>query len=308
MKKAILTALLILIILLLSTAQADTVTIAGREYDASLETLDLSKVTIPDVNKLEEALCAMPNLTYVDLSFTGLSYEVLAALRERMAERNVKIVWTIRFDKYTVRTDATAFSTLHSTGDKRLGQNVLRVLSYCTDLKALDLGHNDITDASFVEPLTQLRVLILSDNHIKDLSMLAGKPLQYLEAFNNGLTDISWLEDCETLIDLNLCLNHITDLSPLYQLPNLKRIYISSYKANEPSQAAVDEFLSWQQENLEAWNFTSQYPTLYGWREDNKGVGHPRYEIVKAIFKEGVYYDFDYVLREDQYVYLFKKK
>ena len=308
MKKDILTVLLLLLILLVSAAQADTVTIAGKEYDTSLETLDLSRTAIPDVNKLEEALCAMPNLTYVDLSSTGLSNEVLAALRERMAERGVKIVWTVRFDTYTVRTDATAFSTLHSTGDRRLGQAVLRVLSYCTDLKALDLGHNYITDASFLEPLTQLRVLILSDNRIKDLSVLAGKPLQYLEAFNNGLTDISWLEDCETLIDLNLCLNHITDLSPLYQLPNLKRVYISSYKANEPSKAAIDEFLSWQQENLEAWNFTSQYPTLYGWREDSHGIGHPRYEIVKAMFKEGVYYDFNYVLREDQYVHLFKDK
>ena len=37
-------------------------------------------------------------------------------------------------------------------------------------------------------------------------------------------------------------------------------------------------------------------------------TGHPRYEIIKAMFKEGVYYDFNYVLREDQYVHLFKNK
>ena len=115
MKKVILTALLMLLILLVAAAQADTVTIAGKEYDASLETLDLSRVAIPNVNKLEEALCAMPNLTYVDLSSTGLSNEVLAALRERMAEHGVKIVWTLRFDAYTIRTDATAHCTLPAT-------------------------------------------------------------------------------------------------------------------------------------------------------------------------------------------------
>ena len=58
----------------------------------------------------------------------------------------------------------------------------------------------------------------------------------------------------------------------------------------------------------EAYEFWTDIPTLYGWRGDENGPGHPRYEIIKAMFHENVYYDFDTVLRPEQYVYLYKKK
>ena len=307
MKKALFALLMLAVLLFAAAACADTVTIEGKEYDAAADTLDLSRVIVTDPDALEATLSAMPNLTYVDLSYCGLSNETLALLRTRMAEKGVKIVWTLRFDAYTVRTDATAFSTLHSSKDKRLGEGVLSVLQYCTELKALDLGHNWIFDVSFLEPLTELRVVVLSDNRISDLSVLQGRPLEYLEAFNNRITDISFLAGCDTLMDVNLCLTHITDLSPLYDLPNLKRVYISSRNKGEPPQPEIDALL-FRHPDLEEYNFTSQYPTLYGWREDDHGVGHPRYEIVKAIFKESTYYGFDYVLRPEQYVHLFKNK
>lgn len=305
MKKFCCAALLFLLLLTgLALAENDQVIIAGSAYDAGLETLDLSRVVLSDEKALEEALCAMPNLKWVDLSFCGLKNQTLADLRARMAERGVTVVWTLKFDAYTLRTDATAFSTLHSSKDKRLGNDTLSVLQYATALRAVDLGHNWLTDISFLAPLDQLRVVIVSDNRIKDLSPLDGKPLEYLEAFNNGISDISFLADCDTLMDVNLCLTRIKDLSPLYKLPNLKRVYVSSI-GSELTKDEVNEFLSYQQETLEAYHFFSRYPTLYGWREDERGVGHPRYEIVKAMFKEGVYYDFDTVLRPEQYVHLF---
>ena len=306
MKKGLAIALLgcLLLICGLSGAMAEQVTIAGAAYDKNVSRLDLTHVKIEDVQALEAALCDMPNLTEVDLSYCGLKNQTLADLRERMAERGVKVVWTLKFDSYTLRTDATAFSTLHSSKDKRLGEDTLGVLQYATELKAVDLGHNWIFDISFLQPLKDLRVVILSDNRISDLSPLDGKPLEYLEAFNNRLSDISFLADCDTLIDINLCLTHVSDLSPLYRLPHLKRVYISS-KTGDLTKAEIEDFLSYRQDNLEAYNFYSQYPTSYGWREDDRGVGHPRYEIIKAMFKEGVYYDFDTVLRPDQYVHLF---
>ena len=289
MKKTIIALLLLLS--LACAARAETVTIAGREYDAALEALDLSRVTISDVDALEEALCAMPNLTWVDLSFCRLRYATLAELRDRMAARGVKVVWTVRFGDFTVRTDATAFSTLHSGGNKTMEEDDFLPLQYCTDLIALDLGHNRIFTIDFIAPLTKLRVVILSDNHITDLSPLDGKPLEYLEAFNNRVQDISWLADCETLVDLNLCLTHVSDLTPLYDLPNLRRVYISSTNNRDLSQEEIDAFLAYKGEDLEAWNFFSQYPTEYGWRETN-GVLHPRYEVIKRMFSTGVYIPF----------------
>ncbi|MBQ4224266.1 MAG: leucine-rich repeat domain-containing protein, partial [Prevotella sp.] len=43
---------------------------------------------------------------------------------------------------------------------------------YCTKLKGLDLGHNAITDISFIENMPHLRVLILADNDLTDISPL----------------------------------------------------------------------------------------------------------------------------------------
>ena len=50
-------------------------------------------------------------------------------------------------------------------------------LQYCTDLIALDLGHNGIDDLSWLEPLQNLQLLILSDNRMKDITPHPGSPL-----------------------------------------------------------------------------------------------------------------------------------
>ena len=105
-------SLLICIILLFLPAvlaeNAATVVIEGVAYDASLASLDLTKVKITDMDALEDALSQMPNLTFVDMSYCGVSNEKMAQLRSRWADKGVKIVWTLKFDSYTLRTDATA--------------------------------------------------------------------------------------------------------------------------------------------------------------------------------------------------------
>ena len=135
---------------------------------------------------------------------------------------------------------------------------------------------------------------------------MQSKPLEYLEIFNTHVSDISFLRGCDTLLDINLCHTWVGDLSPLYHLKNLKRIWMGD--APMMTLAERKRFLSYQQENLEAYDFWTDIPTLYGWRGDENGPGHPRYEIIKAMFKEGVYYDFNTVLRPDQYVVLRRKK
>ena len=65
----------------------------------------------------------------------------------------------------------------------RLTSADIEVLKYCTDLQALDLGHQAITDISVIgDYLTQLRILILVDNKVNDLTPLSKlKHLHYLE-------------------------------------------------------------------------------------------------------------------------------
>lgn len=311
MRKLLICALLLLALCLaapmLGSAAHAEVMIEGLPYDRYASRLDLTGLRVTDVEALKETLRSMPRLREADLTDCNLSDEALDSLRQELAEYRVKIVWTLTVGKnYRLRTDAWVFSTQHSSNDHRLEDKDVACLRYATELRALDLGHNWIFDISFVEPMTQLRVVVLSDNRITDFSPLAGKPLEYLEIFNNKVSDISFLEGCDTLLDLNICDTHVADLSPLYQLKSLKRLWVGDMK--EVTAAERDRFLSYQKENMEAYNFWTDIPTMYGWRGDEKGPGHPRYEIVKAMFHEGVYYDFDTVLAPEQYVVLNKNK
>lgn len=311
MKKLIALALAALLLAGCAPASAGTYPVYPGWYDDSwldqeTGTLTLTGLVAPSYEWLEESLLLVPGLKAADLSYCNLSYEALAKLREEMAPRGIKIIWTVSLNYgYAVRTDAQVFSTLHSSKDARLENKDVDCLRYCTDLIALDLGHNWIIDAGFLEPLKNLRVLILADNRIEDLSCLKGKPLEYLEIFNTHIRDLSFLEGCDTLLDLNICLTYVSDLSPLYHLKNLKRVW-----AGNNERITLKErkrFLSYQQKNLEAYDFWVDVPTIEGWRGDEEGPGHPRYEIIKAMFKEGVYYDFNTVLRPEQYVVLRRK-
>ena len=129
---------------------------------------------------------------------------------------------------HTVRTDDTAFSTLHNkycTGHTDVDFSVLR---YCRNLQALDIGHNKVTDISFLYDLPHLKVLILALNNISDITPIGSlKELEYLEIFRNYITDISPLANCENLVDLNLCNNTIRDYTPLMGLTKLRRLWIA---------------------------------------------------------------------------------
>ena len=88
-----------------------------------------------------------------------------------------------------------------------------------------------MTDLSVIgEYLTELRVLILADNKITDLSPLANlKHLHYLEFFVNRVTDLSPLAECRELVDLNISYNYgIYDITPLLDLPLLERLWLES--------------------------------------------------------------------------------
>ena len=198
--------------------------------------------------------------------------------------------FSIQIAEHNLRTDMTAFSTLHNNKSPKHTSLDFDVLRYCTRLEGLDLGHNDITDISFIENLTEIKVLILALNQIEDISVLSKlENLEYLEIFRNKIRDISPLAGLTNLLDINLGYNYISDYTPLYALKNLERLWLyqsNGYSAGPMKRATLRDIQEQLPNSLI--NGVSA-GTGGGWRE------HPRYDTIFDIFKSSVYKPFDAV-------------
>lgn len=209
-----------------------TAVLAGQEYETSIETLDLNKKKIGDLTEFDQALALFPKLTKVEMCGCGISNEDMAALCE--SHPSIKFAWRVYLGQWSLRTDDVAFSVLIvNYKHKRLRTPDVQVLKYCPDLQALDLGHQALTDLSWIpEYVPELRILILADNAISDLTPLAQlKHLHYLEFFVNRVTDVTPLAQCKELVDLNISYNPIRDVTALYDLPIIERLWLESIQA-----------------------------------------------------------------------------
>ena len=220
------------------------VEIASKSVENNITKLDLTKATIDDLEKFTNALKMLPNLEYMDMSECNLSNEELANLREQFP--NIKIVWTIHLGKWKLKTDAVAFSVLITQFDYvRMKSEDIEVLKYCTDLQALDLGHQAITDISVIgDHLPDLRILILADNKISDISPLSKlKHLHYLELFINRISDLTPLIECKELVDLNLCYNTTVNFNTLIEndFPMLERLWIVGCRISSKNYKLLKE-------------------------------------------------------------------
>ena len=261
------------------------VTINGSKVDSDTVRLDLDALPRKvGVKNLTAALKALPKLTRVtmyDYRFSVKEMEgVLAAFPD------ITFDWTVRVGNYLVRTDATAFSTLKGRQDPRYTAKQLEPLKYCTKLEALDFGHNNVNDLSFLSYWPHLKRLIIIDSKypVTDLSPLAElHELEYVELFMQDITDLTPLANKPNLLDLNLCHNNVTDLTPLYSNTNLERLWISYNKnLTEEEVAAFKQAVPGCQ--VETVEYQS---TGAGWRE------HPRYFVLVESFKTRTYIPFE---------------
>lgn len=200
--------------------------------DAHTEFLDLNNQTIENPLEISKIIGMFDNLKTVEMCDTGVDNETMAEIRD--ANPSKKVIWKVYFNRWELRTDAVAFSTYKTLADDfYLTSEEARVLKYCTDLVALDIGHNAVLDVSFLEYMPNLKILILVDQfdrgtmeYLSDLSVLKNCPkLEYLEFFVGHVKDLSFLEYMPNMKDLNISYNPISDITYLKNLPNIERLF-----------------------------------------------------------------------------------
>ena len=261
------------------------VTILDRVFSTSAEHIDLgASVTDSAVDDVLDALTLFPNLKEVYMYESELSQ----ASMDRMFDgrKDLFFGWTIHMcrKKYNIRTDATAFSTLIGAPMNYYTQNDLYQLRYCKKLLGLDLGHNAITDIGFIENMPSLRVLILADNDLTDISPLAElEDLEYLEIFMNyHLTDYSPLSGLQNLKDLNIRCPGARKLTltadPFLTIDSLERFWGTSRVLSDDEVSRLTAALPDCQVMVTSTNSTDE-----GWRDNGK------YKIIKRMFENGVY-------------------
>ncbi|MBR6107110.1 MAG: hypothetical protein IKQ39_03790 [Oscillospiraceae bacterium] len=262
-----------------------TVHYGDEIYDSSITELDLSerKLTSDDLDELREVVSQLPNLEKLILIDCGLNNETLQEFQEEL--KDIKVVWRVYLGRWAVRTDQVAFSVLIVHYDyRRMTSNDIQVLKYCTDLRALDLGHQAISDLTVLgDYLPELRLLILADNQIRDISPIAKMThLHYLELFVNKIFDISPLKDLHELVDVNISYNYgLSDITPLLNSPMMQRIWLESTSVSGASFAKLRE--TYPEAKVVQYGSGS---VDQGWR-----WGNPRYEQMMDMWFNDYYGD-----------------
>ena len=270
----------LMLMLLCAGALGETLQFLNVTADTQQKHVDFGAKGVRDIEGLCAFLDQLPALERVDMYASKLTREQMDMLFERYPD--VFFGWTVKIGDHTVRTDITAFSTLHNRNSRFHDSDDVQVLRYCRNLKALDLGHNAIEDISFLRDLPELRVLMLGRNSVKDISVLSElKELEYVELFSNQIDDISSLMYLRKLKDLNLVNNHLRDIEVIAGMDNLERLWISMNGRLDKEQ------IKWLKKALPFCEIDSySHPTGGTWRE------HARYQVIHQMFKAMEYIPF----------------
>ena len=279
-------ALLLGLLLLCGAALAEEVSFGGVSFDRSAEAIDMGDRPVENFKDFIAFLQEFPNLKKVDMYATGITAENVEKLEN--AFPGITFGWYLKMMRYHfVRTDADAYSALDGSHPRHTDEE-FKLLKYCPGLLALDLGHNDIREASFLRSMPDLRLLILAENpNLHCLELISTlQDLEYLELFSCGIEDISPLTALTGLMDLNLSNNRVKDWRPLKEMKWLRRLWISGMctgNRKKPELTAEE-----RQELEEALPYTeimyTGEPTANGWRWLSKNVPAPHYAVIREMF------------------------
>ena len=301
--KKILLSLLVTAALLFACASAEII-VWDRNVsaDTSAEYIDFGNTVVDDLELLESFLDQFPNLKKCDMFANYMSHAWAESLSARYP--NVEFGWTFRImctnkDPHIIRTDMTAFSTLHNNRSLQHTSADFSVLKYCRHLLALDIGHNAVDDLSFLYSLPRLRVLIIGRNQVTDLTPLASCPdLEYLEAFSNRIQSVRPLLACTRLMDLNIPNNRIQDPELFAQMRSLKRLWAFNYAWNGLNENHVSPAIrSAVREALPGcicdWSSSGTGGTWRTADGSENGPRIPHYDVIYRMFQSGTYIPFE---------------
>ena len=272
-------------------------TLYGTAQNLANETVNLSHVPVGDRGAaVTSVLPFMTRCTYLDMDTCGVGHEDMDAIRQAFPAVNV--VWRVNFKGYSVRTDCERILASKPSIAGELHDEDVVVLKYCNGCKYLDLGHNEsLTNIDFVYGMPNLEVAIIAMNPIRDLTPIAScKHLEYLETQTTSVTDLSPLAELKELRHLNICkLSGLTDISPLYNLPDLMRLWIGCITPIPAEQVArMQEIAPDCQIDTEVvdpttgdWRITGYIRVslpLYSDLDFEQEVFHPRYYLLQEQF------------------------
>lgn len=257
-------------------------TLYGKEVSTRDTVLDFNHIPVDDEGAaVRRVLPCMKECQTLDMDFCGVSSESMAAIRDDFPD--IDVIWRIWFGREcSVRTDCErilASSPTHCIADSNT-----KDLKYCTKVKYLDLGHNDLLhDFSFLAYMPDLEVAILAISGLKDLTPVGKcENLEYLEINSclNGM-DLSPLANCKKLHHLNICwLFRATGFRALGELKELERLWIG--KITQISKEDL-EYLREALPNTEI-NTTELTGCGGSWRENDDGTRTDRYELLRQQF------------------------
>ncbi len=209
-------------------------TLCGSPINAGSVNFDFSERKITDLTEFYRVLRFFPNVRYIYLGDISVPDEDVGKLNKAFPQTD--IVWLVEFARWQVRSDIKVFSTLIGASQRKTfdEKELYPLIAYCTELRALDLGHNHMSDISVLAGLEKLEVLILSGNTIDNIDAIASlKHLNYLEMFNcEKIEDLSPLANCTELEDLML--NNMGKIRNADVIENCKKLRLLYARNTEP--------------------------------------------------------------------------
>lgn len=202
-----------------------SLTVCGRQHNTDETALDLTGKAFA-LEDLQDILSAFYRLKRLTLGSVKLDNDSLDALNR--AYPHTDVVWNFRIGKITVSSDMTYFFPAKRYGTNLPDGQELQKLRYCPKLVAVDIGHSNAQDCSWLEGTPEMKYLILADTDISDLTPVGNlKKLVYLELFRLPVKDYSPLLGCTALQDLNIGMTH-ADPEPLSHMTWLHNLQWSN--------------------------------------------------------------------------------
>lgn len=184
---------------------------------------DKSDETKELIAEVEAAMAYFPDAEQVIMLGSILNNVQMSNFREAHRE-DYKVVWSVQCGNVLTRTDAAFFMPV-KYHVYYLNDEEAYNLRYLEEAVAVDIGHMNVSDISFVKYMPNLEYLILAHTSIQYIEPIRScKKLKFLEVDWTGIRDLSPLEDCTALEDLNVG-NTGVDLEPLKKLTWLKNLW-----------------------------------------------------------------------------------